>query len=186
MIYQRPVEPDQPVPPALLPRKARLGEEFIPKLHIQPERSLGLTTRTPRDRWSAPGRGGAPTPPNPAEAQDCYRLPSFADLAKVRWSVRSKMSASEPSIAEPSEPARSSRPASPTPLAVGLPQTGFAPPPRSPGRGRTEANEVLRDGNGVHPRTRSGLGAALHQTGWRRPSRRPSYGVSTALQPWPH
>src|SRR5690349_2200580 len=119
MMGRRSAESDQPVPPALLPRKACLGEEFLPKLHIQPERSLGLTARTPRDRWSAPGRGGAPTPPDPAEAQDCHHLPSFADLAKVGWPVRSKMSASEPLIAEAGESARTTRLASITPLATG-------------------------------------------------------------------
>ncbi len=36
------------------------------------------------------------------------------------------------------------------------PQSDSAPPPRSPGRGRTEANEVLRDGNGVRHRLHSG------------------------------
>src|SRR5688572_634712 len=102
---QRPEEPDQPVPTVLLPRKARQGEEFLPKLHIQPERSLGLTARTPQGPAVGPRRGGAPTPPVPAEAHDGYEPPAFAGLAKVEWSVWSKMSASESSPADSGEPA---------------------------------------------------------------------------------
>lgn len=186
MIGQRSAESDQPVPPALLPRKACLGEEFFPKLHIQPERSLGLTARTPRDRWSAPGRGGAPTPPNPAEAQDCYRRSSFADLAKVGWSVRSKMSASEPSIADPGDPARTARAASPTPPAAGARRWLRAAPtvkrPWSHGSKRSASRrERLR------PSVSQRLpGRACVKAGRQGPSRRPSDGVSTAAQPWPH
>jgi len=156
MICQRPAEPDQPVPAALLPRKARLGEEFLPKLHIQPERSLGLTARTPQGPAVGPGRGGAPTPPVPAGAQDSTQPPAFAGLAKVGRPVWSKMSASESSIADPGKSARTTRPARLTPPAGRFPPSDSAPPPRPCGRGRREANEVLRDGNGVHRRARNG------------------------------
>jgi hypothetical protein len=125
------VEPDQPVRAALLPRKARHGEEFIPKLHIQPERSLGLTARTPQGPAVGPGRGGAPTPPSPAEARDGTQPPAFAGLAKVGRSVWSKMSASESSPADPGAPARTARPARPTPPAGRNPHPNSAPPPRA-------------------------------------------------------
>ena len=185
MMGRRSAESDQPVPPALLPRKACLGEEFLPKLHIQPERSLGLTTRTPRDRWSAPGRGGAPTPPNPAEARDCHHLSSFADLAKVGRSVRSKMSASEPSIAEVGEFAQTTRTASITPLANGDRKPVPRRPHGPPAVVAWKLTQCFATGTAfgirfVPPRERVTNLIGGHRAGG------PNDGVSTALEPWPH
>jgi hypothetical protein len=67
----------------------------------------------------------------------------------------------------PDHPARQHYPA-----GERRPQTGFAPPPRSPGRGRMEANPVLRDGNGVRGQIRAAALAA-DGPGRRTPSRRP-------------
>jgi hypothetical protein len=77
------VEPDQSDSPALLPRKARQGEEFTPKLHIQPERSLGLTARTPQSRWSAPGAELPQNPQTPSVLTTFTNFPLSPILQKL-------------------------------------------------------------------------------------------------------
>src|SRR5262245_29725012 len=128
-----PAEPDQPDRPARQPRKARLGEEFTPKLHIQPERSLGLTARTPQSRWSALTCVPAPAPPTPAGVHGLHHPPGFAGLAEVGRSVWSIRLASEPSPAGPGPPARSLRACQPYPAGrpcgpdSSPPADGFGP-----------------------------------------------------------